>query len=649
MKLSGMLVLFLAADAAFAQQPAVIHAETKVVLVDVVVTDKKGDYVRDLNAKDFRVWEDGKEQAIENFALESATAATAPSRTDYIVLVLDYGGMGLADQTRTRQAALRFIDANVRPNRLLAVGSLYRGFAILQGFTDNAARLKDAVNQAGASVVNAPAAAAGRTRGASATAGDPSARNAFLALNQLRDLASTLGQAQGRKSIVLLTGNLNPPNSQKSVLAELIEACNRSNVVIYPVDVQDSFMSSAPDASSSAGPGAATAATGGRRGGGGRGALDIDAPSTNPSADNLQFLLAMASGTGGFLIRNSGELPSGMEKIGEEQGQHYVLGYRPPESKEGSCHALRVKVDRGGATVRARSNYCPEDQRTLAALKTAEKNIEKRAGSGSTPEIAASMQLPFFYPSPGVARVHAALEIQPGAIKLEKKKDVLHADVSVLGVASTASGEAGARFSDTIKIDVAEADFEKWKQVPLRYEKQFKIAPGEYTFTLVFSTGGDSFGRLEQRLVIEPYQPGQFAISGVTLSKEIRKVDAADQPGGRSLFDDHTPLISAGVELLPAGSPALTKSDRVYCYFEVYRAAAANQPTVSVRILDAKTGQPAAGSGTSKIDLPANGESTIPVGLMVATSSLAPGSYQLEAAASDGVHSARRTVAFELK
>ena len=60
-----------------AQQPAAaapdngsptIHAETRLVVVDTVVTDKKGNYIRDLTAKDFKVWEDNKEQPIKNFS-----------------------------------------------------------------------------------------------------------------------------------------------------------------------------------------------------------------------------------------------------------------------------------------------------------------------------------------------------------------------------------------------------------------------------------------------------------------------------------------------------------------------------------------------------------------------------------------------------
>jgi len=77
-----------------AQQPATeasagdttIRKETRLVLVDTVVTDKKGAYIRDLTVKDFRVWEDNKEQPIKSFFLrrrygiagQSAEAVSGP-------------------------------------------------------------------------------------------------------------------------------------------------------------------------------------------------------------------------------------------------------------------------------------------------------------------------------------------------------------------------------------------------------------------------------------------------------------------------------------------------------------------------------------------------------------------------------------------
>ncbi|MDR3721451.1 MAG: hypothetical protein P4L00_07605, partial [Candidatus Acidoferrales bacterium] len=52
-----------------------IPTETRQVLVDAVVTDKKGNYVSDLSASDFRVWEDDKEQAIVNCVFEGGNPA----------------------------------------------------------------------------------------------------------------------------------------------------------------------------------------------------------------------------------------------------------------------------------------------------------------------------------------------------------------------------------------------------------------------------------------------------------------------------------------------------------------------------------------------------------------------------------------------
>src|SRR6202041_2771789 len=103
-----------------AQQPAAeasaggsptIPAETKLVLVDTVVTDKKGNYVRDLTAKDFKVWEDGKEQAIKSFSSESDPASGPNSQKHYLVLLFDNSTMGCGDQARAREAAANFIDS----------------------------------------------------------------------------------------------------------------------------------------------------------------------------------------------------------------------------------------------------------------------------------------------------------------------------------------------------------------------------------------------------------------------------------------------------------------------------------------------------------------------------------------------------------
>ena len=62
----------------------------------------------------------------------------------------------------------------------------------------------------------------------------------------------------------------------------------------------------------------------------------------------------LADGTGGFVIANTNDLLGGLQKISKDQNEYYLLAYAPPESVEGSCHTIRVKVNKGGMNVRAR-------------------------------------------------------------------------------------------------------------------------------------------------------------------------------------------------------------------------------------------------------------------------------------------------------
>lgn len=68
----GLVILLAAVCAAFAQQPegAAIQVQVNEVIVPVTVTDAKGKFVSDLEASDFRVLEDGREQKIAFFSRE---------------------------------------------------------------------------------------------------------------------------------------------------------------------------------------------------------------------------------------------------------------------------------------------------------------------------------------------------------------------------------------------------------------------------------------------------------------------------------------------------------------------------------------------------------------------------------------------------
>ncbi len=152
-----------------------------------------------------------------------------------------------------------------------------------------------------------------------------------------------------------------------------------------------------------------------------------------------------------------------------------MLGYTPPDSKEGVCHTLKVKVDRGGTEVRSRSSYCTAKPQDLLAESSVEQDLEKRA-SGLAGGAASSIQAPFFYVAPNVARVNVAMEIAMEGLKFETLRGKLHAEINILGIASAPDGGVAARFSDIVKQDF-DGEPEHAQTSPLREGIQDRSRP----------------------------------------------------------------------------------------------------------------------------------------------------------------------------
>ncbi len=764
MRIRGIAgLIFLAAMAAPAQQSqpvpnsgVVIRTEAKQVLVDAVVTDKKGIYVPDLSQKDFKVTEDGKEQSIRSFSYEAEAASSNSAQKHYLVLFFDNSTMSFSDQVVARRAAGKFVEANAGPNRYMAVVDFSGGVRIAQNFTADAERLKQVVSGAkfanvdpnaatpalggDASTPSGPALDTGPASLSAAAEGEFGQRDLLLGM---RALAKGLAVVPGRKILVLFTEGF-PLNLEiRSEVTALTDTCNKANVAIYPIDVRGlvapvgalrpaaprdggifaalglaggyglvqpvAYFQRGGTPGSPGGTGGGP--PGGSRPGGGGAPSPAPAPTRGPSSpspgpsrgptntgtgtgtgtrvpintgpnpniyttppriivpppppsanDNQQIMYMLADGTGGFVIANTNDLLGGLDKIGKEQNQYYLIGYTPPDTPEGSCHLIKVKVEHGGYTVRARSGYCNVRQVDLLAGKPAEQNLETRATAGVPGTITnAAMQTPFFYLSPNAARLDLALEIPSGSIQFTKVKGRQHADVNILGIAYNPNGAVGARFSDTIKLDFADKkELQAFLKKPfLHYENQFDVAAGSYDLKVLFSSGGEEFGKLEKNpLIIDRYDGKALFLSGIALSTDFHKVSEVDTDMDADLLDGRAPLVAQGMQITPGGSNRFKKSDNAVCYLEVYEpllrtegsdqavaggaakpAASATPVTVQVRLLDARTGDSRADSGAmdiTKLAMPGN--PVIPVAFRLKVQDLAAGSYVAEIRAADATH-----------
>ena len=126
--------------------PTVIRTETRVVLVDSVVTDKKGNYVGNLEQKDFKVYEDNKEQPITSFTFEADPNSPLNNQKHYLVLFFDNASVSLANQMNARQAAQKFVDNNTGPNKYIAVVNFSGNLQITQNFTNDPDRLRAVIS-----------------------------------------------------------------------------------------------------------------------------------------------------------------------------------------------------------------------------------------------------------------------------------------------------------------------------------------------------------------------------------------------------------------------------------------------------------------------------------------------------------------------
>ncbi len=629
-----------------AQGSNIIRSETKVVLVDAVVTDKKG-YVHDLTAKDFEVFEDDKKQTVNSFSSEADSAAVSKGQPHYMILLFDDSGMDNPAQRRAREAAIQFVDANAGPRQMIAIVRFSGALRVAQNFTDDAGRLKTVLGGGEASTMSVRRTAPDLT---SATSLD--ARSLFLAV---RSLARSLASAPGRKTLVLVSAasQLRPAEHGAEISAAL-DACNRANVAVYAIDPRGFIASPLGfgDHVNGAEPPRRSPIGGPNQGSG-----EIPEPA-DVSGNQQSALVMLAAGSGGFAISNTNDLAGGLEKIGKEQHEYYLLGYTPPDSPEGSCHKLRVKVNRGGVAVRARSGYCNARSNNLLAGTPVEKLLDSLPVSppgGAN----ASIQIPFFYTAENMARVNLAMEIPLHKLKAEKDRGKLRAAIRVLGMAHRPDGSVAARFSESVRLEFAdEARLLAFLAAPFHYENQFDIVPGSYTVEIAYDAGDESRGKVGMPLTVDPYQPTQFALSGLALSRQYGLVSDPRLQTGAAWTADRTPLIAEGTRILPSGSNRFKKTDAPAVYAEIYEPLLVTPDPqielgvgIGMRIFDGKTGEQKRDTGVLRIALPAaTGNPAIPIAQRVPIDALAPGSYRLELEAGDTAgKTARRTIDFEIE
>jgi hypothetical protein len=251
--------------------------------------------------------------------------------------------------------------------------------------------------------------------------------------------------------------------------------------------------------------------------------------------------------------------------------------------------------------------------------------------------------------------VNLAMEISSDSLKFDKEKGKYHANINVLGIAYRPDGTVGARFSDTVNLDLEKEEWKEFTKTPYRYGNQFDAAAGTYKLTVVLSGGGDTFGKFESPLQIDAYDGKSMSLGGIVLTNSATRV--SDIPTGLDsiLLEDRTPLVVKGMQVVPSATNRFKRSDNVVLYTEIYDPLLASDKPPKLgfgyHVMDRATNKELLFTGAIPADdFVKKGNPLVPAGMVVKVKDLPPGGYRLVLQAVDGAnnHAPNRTVDFDV-
>jgi len=228
-------------------------------------------------------------------------------------------------------------------------------------------------------------------------------------------------------------------------------------------------------------------------------------------------------------------------------------------------------------------------------------------------------------------------------LNFSKDKGKYHSNVNVLGIAYKPDGTVGARFSDTLDLNLEKDEWKEFTKRPYHYENQFDAAPGTYKLTVVFSAGGDHYGKFETPIQIAAYDGKKLTLGSIALATEIQRLDQISTQIDAAMVEDRTPLIVKGMQIIPAAKYQFKKTDNIVLYSELYEPLlkTGNPPKVATgyRVFEKGTNKQVFFTGAVPLDeFIQKGNAVVPFALKLQANDLPPGDYRLVLLAVDGAN-----------
>ena len=480
----------------------VIRATTRLVVVDVVATNSKGEPLEDLTADDFTLLEDGKPQKIGGFSFQHVTPASVRASvvhganfftntpqykdaTTLNVILLDTLNANLSGKISAREYLIKYLatEPALQPTALFALDTK---LTLLSDFTTDTKTLKALLEeykpQAANKVQDVYTAATPFALHGAPT----SERSQETTVSALETLARSLAGYPGRKNLIWLSqafpinffpeivhddavphgtqsqfapGMAGDPNFKSNdtgdFMAAVVKVANQlmnAQVAVYPID---------------------TAGL-----------------SKEARFSSIGTMQAMAEQTGGRVYYNSNDLELGIRSSLNDGSAYYTLTYYPENKTwDGKFRTIAVRSARAGTSLRYRQGYYAIDPAAPVTKKDSEKlarDFSQALGLDSPASTGVIFLAGVERPAGSGQPLVVNFAIDPHTLAFERKEDGLeHAMVSCAVAAFSEKGSLVKEEISNVTAAMKADEFEKMmkgQQFPCK--RTLALKPGSYNLTL---------------------------------------------------------------------------------------------------------------------------------------------------------------------